>query len=76
MAHVLTDSFIGIWVFYSSGRIGPSSERITGEHFTVYINKINSLMGVTALDVNIPGQQREPVDYKCEKCKHVWRDYS
>ena len=65
-----TKSFSGIWVFYSGGRIGPSSERIKGDSLKDCISRINALEGVTARDVNIPGEQREPVPYKCKKCKH------
>jgi len=70
LSQELTDSFIGIWAFYSGERLGPSSERITGQYLKDYIDKINSYRGVTALDVNIPGQQRESVEYECENCKH------
>lgn len=70
LARALSNSFSGIWVFYSGQRIGPSSERIEKEYLQRYIDRINKLKGVTACDVNIPGQQREPVDYTCEKCKY------
>ncbi len=68
LARSLADSFTGIWVFYSGERIGPSSERIKGEDLKKYVRRINALEGVTARDVNIPGEQREPVPYKCENC--------
>lgn len=64
----LTESFSGIWVFYSGEKIGPSGERIEGKHLQEYIRRINTLEGVTARDANIRGEQREPVNYKCEKC--------
>jgi uncharacterized LabA/DUF88 family protein len=68
LAKALTNSFIGIWVFYSSARIGPSNQRIEGKYLIEYIDRINALEGVTARDVNIPGRQRE--SYRCEKCGH------
>jgi uncharacterized LabA/DUF88 family protein len=68
LAKALTGSFSGIWVFYSGGRLGPSNERIEGQYLKRYINRINALQGVTARDVNIPGEQREPVTFQCEKC--------
>lgn len=70
LAHSLVDDFTGIWVFYSGERIGPSSERISGEIFLTYIRRINTLQGVTARDVNIRGEQREGITYKCENCEY------
>jgi uncharacterized LabA/DUF88 family protein len=68
LAKALTGSFSGIWVFYSGGRLGPSNERIEGQYLRRYIYRINALQGVTARDVNVPGEQREPVTFQCEKC--------
>lgn len=59
-----------VWIFYSSGRLGPSKARIDGEYLNNYTDRINSLEGVTARDVNIPGEQREAVKIRCEKCGH------
>ncbi len=70
LATSLTESFSGIWIFYSGERIGPSDERIEGEHLKKYIRRINALEGVTARDVNIKGSQREPVEYECSECGH------
>jgi len=70
VAKSLTGGFSGVWVFYSGERIGPSSERITGKTFNEYIKRINTLKGVTARDVNIPGEQREPLVYICKKCNY------
>jgi uncharacterized LabA/DUF88 family protein len=58
----------GIWVFYSGQRIGPKSQRIAGQELDNYIDRINSLEGVTARDVNIPGRQRAHARLKCEHC--------
>ena len=68
LAGCLTDDYSGIWIFYSGNKIGPSSERIVGKELYDYIHRINSLKGVTARDVNIPGEQREPIKFKCENC--------
>ena len=68
LARSLTEEFSGVWVFYSGERIGPSGERIEGRYLNDYIRRINALEGVTAHNVNIPGDQREPVSYKCESC--------
>lgn len=58
------------WVFYSSRRFGPSGNRIENQFLNDYIQRINSLRGVTARNVNIPREQREPASYQCEKCGH------
>jgi hypothetical protein len=69
LANALTGgAFSGIWVFYSGERIGPSNERLTGKHLKQYIDRINSLKGVTARDVNVPGEQRQPLRVQCNKC--------
>lgn len=70
MVKELTEKYSGIWVFYSGERIGPSNERIVGDLLQKYIKRINSLEGVTAKDVNIPGEQREPIKVKCNNCGH------
>ena len=70
LASSLTETHSGIWIFYSGERIGPSSERIEGKFLQDYIRRINALPGVTARDVNIRGEQREPISYKCEQCLH------
>ncbi len=58
------------WVFYSSRRFGPSGNRIENQYLNDYIQRINSLRGTTAKNVNIPGDQREPASYHCEECGH------
>jgi uncharacterized LabA/DUF88 family protein len=68
MARALCPSYSGVWVFYSGERIGPSSERIEGEYLRNYIRRINSQEGVTARNVNIPGEQREPISIQCPIC--------
>src|SRR4030067_2340910 len=68
LAQKLTGEFCSVWVFYSGGRIGPSTYRIDGSHLKDFIDRINRLRGITAHDVNIPGKQREPTTYKCDKC--------
>ncbi len=70
LASSLTNDYSGIWIFYSGDRIGPSSERIGDKYLSSYIRRINAQKGVTAHNVNIPGEQREPVSYKCEDCGH------
>jgi len=70
LARSLTESHMGIWIFYSGERIGPSGERIDGKYLQEYIRRINTLQGVTAHNVNIPGEQREPSSYKCDQCGH------
>lgn len=70
LAEKLTSENSSVWVFYSGRRFGPSENRIHEEYLDNFISRINSLKGVTARDVNIPGQQREPAKYKCEECQH------
>jgi uncharacterized LabA/DUF88 family protein len=66
LAKALTGEQCSTWVFYSGRGFGPSGDRIKDEYLTKFIQRINSLTGVTARDVNIPGEQREPISYKCE----------
>ena len=73
LAKYLSHTHIGIWVFYSGNRLGPSGDRIEGGFLNEYIKRINALEGVTAYDVNIPGEQREPYYFKCEDCGHEAR---
>lgn len=70
LAKKLTGYYPNVWVFYSGKRFGPSSNRVQEEFLDDFINRINSQIGVTAKNVNIPGQQREPASYVCEKCGH------
>lgn len=67
----LTGQTCPTWVFYSGRRIGPSSERIEGQRLEEFIKRTNRLPSVTAYDVNIPGDQREPFTTKCECGKMV-----
>ncbi|MCL4264801.1 MAG: NYN domain-containing protein [Anaerolineae bacterium] len=71
LSQTLTREFSPVWLFYSGQRFGPSSNRIQGEYLNNFISRINSLRGVTARDVNIPGRQREPASFKCENCGHA-----
>lgn len=64
----LTDSFSGIWIFYSGQRLGPKDERLSGQELRDYIKRINSLEGVTARDVGIRRRQKERVPYTCAHC--------
>jgi uncharacterized LabA/DUF88 family protein len=69
LARKLTGKFSAVWVFYSGRRVGPKPYRIQDE-LGEYIERINSLKGVTARDVDIPGKQREHATYQCENCGH------
>lgn len=68
LALALTGDFSTVWIFYSGTKFGPSSNRVDGDYLKKYITRINSLRGVTARDVNIPGEQREPITSKCDGC--------
>lgn len=68
IAMAMADIPVSIWVFYSGGKLGPSHARISGNFLKDYISRINRSLGVTARDVNIPGEQREPVRYTCDDC--------
>lgn len=68
LAKNLTGYYSDVWVFYSGGRLGPSDARIDGSFLNEYIRRINALRGVTARDVNIPGEQREAFAVRCENC--------
>src|SRR5437660_7314855 len=71
LAYRLAGDAVPTWVFYSGRRFGPSSNRIQEAVLEKYIKRINRLPGVTAWDVEIPGTQREPISYNCEKCSHT-----
>jgi len=70
LAERLTRESSSVWIFYSGRRFGPRSNRIQDEYLDNYIERINSLRGVTARDVDIEGRQREYAKYECEKCGH------
>lgn len=70
LAYELTDNYSPVWVFHSDRRFGPRQNRIEGKYLKSFISRSNSLKGVTARNVNIPGEQREPASYECEKCGH------
>ncbi len=55
----------GIWAFFSRGGIRSSAEKVGQEYLGDYIKRINALKAVTARDVDIPGEQREPVTFEC-----------
>lgn len=68
LAETLTGEFSSVWVFHSGRRFGPRANRIQDEYLDTYIERINSLRGVTARDVDIEGKQREQASYQCEQC--------
>ncbi len=68
LAQRLTNQYANTWIFYSGGRIGPSEARIDGNFLNEFISRVNSLRGVTARDVNIPGTQRETLNIVCSNC--------
>lgn len=70
LARKLTLQYSNVWVFYSGRHFGPKANRIQDKYLDDFVDRINSLIGVTAKDVNIPGQQREPASYVCENCGH------
>jgi hypothetical protein len=59
LARRLTGEFSSVWVFHSGRRLGPSTGRVDGEYLRECVDRMNSLKGVTAYDVNIEGKQRE-----------------
>ena len=73
LAQVLSTSYdeSSVWVFHSGRRFGRKPNRIEGKYLENFIRRVNSLRGVTARDVNIPGEQREPVRYECEQCGYT-----
>jgi len=70
LAGALTGDFCSVWVFHSGRRLGPSEARVDGNYLTGYVDRINSLRGITAYDVDIEGKQTELASYECEKCGH------
>lgn len=68
LAYHLTEEYSPVWVFHSNRRFGRKPNRIEGTYLKDFINRTNSLKGVTARNVNIPGEQREPASFECEKC--------
>lgn len=75
LAVELTGEPSPVWIFYSGSRIGPSNTRIEGKFLKEYIERVNSLEGVTARDVNIPGDQRESAKYQCECGKEGFAEW-
>jgi hypothetical protein len=67
----LTRESSPVWVFYSGRKLGPADHRISGDYLREYVERINSLRGVTAYDVDIEGSQREHATYECEECGHT-----
>lgn len=57
-----------IWIFYSHRRIGGGSERLSGPPLFTFIDRLNQQRGVTAIDVDIPGEQRESITVECPAC--------
>jgi len=70
LAEKLTEATSSVWVFYSGRKFGPKPNQIQDKHLDEYIERINSLRGVTAHDVDIEGKQRELAKYECEACRH------
>lgn len=68
LAEKLTGESSSVWIFHSGRRFGPRSNRVQDEYLDKYIERTNSLRGVTARDVDIEGKQREYAKYECEKC--------
>lgn len=66
----LTSTVSPVWIFYSGRRFGPKPNRIEGKYLDTFVNRINSLKGVTARDVDIEGMQREAASYQCDNCGH------
>lgn len=72
LAKYLTSSQDDIWVFYSGEKFGPKTARVDGQYLKEFITRINSLKGVTARDVNIPGEQRETYNAECPHCHNFF----
>ncbi len=70
VARRLTGDFSSVWLFHSGRKLGPSTARIDGEYLREYVDRMNSLRGVTVYDVDIEGKQREVASYECEQCGH------
>jgi len=68
LAERLTKEFSPVWVFYSGRHFGPRSNRVEDTYLDTFISRCNKLTGVTAHDVDIPGEQREVAKYLCEQC--------
>ena len=68
LARQIAGDYVPVWVFYSGLRFGPSDNRIDGTFLENFRDRTNRLQGVTARDVNIPGEQREPAKFTCDKC--------
>lgn len=68
LTNYLTGEWSPTWVFYSIGKTGSSDFRITNTYQDTMIKRINRQKGVTARDVDIPGEQRETSTFKCSKC--------
>jgi hypothetical protein len=69
LATSLAGEGVPCWVFYSGRRLGSKSERVDSTHLNKYIERINQLPGVTAIDVEIPGEQRETAFVECKECR-------
>ena len=55
----------------------PKGAKITNQYMNQLISRINQQKGVTAYNVNISGEQREPFKSKCENCGNetdtIWK---
>lgn len=75
LSQKLSGTISDVWIFHSD-KLGPKEARIDGKFLTDLINKLNSQKGVTARNVNIKGEQREPLKITCDNCnKNIDADW-
>ena len=68
LSKAITSEVCDIWVFYSREKLGARDSQISDKYLKNLIDRFNSQKGVTAKNVNIKGEQREPYKTTCEKC--------
>ena len=68
LSKAITSEVCDIWVFCSREKLGAKDSQISDKYLKDLIDRFNSQKGVTARNVNIKGEQREPYKTTCEKC--------
>jgi hypothetical protein len=61
-------SSIGTWVFYSDRAMGRGAARLSAEELREFVKRHNRITGISAMPVDIPGEQGESFKFACLKC--------
>lgn len=61
-------SSIGTWVFYSDRAMGRGAARLSAEELREFVKRHNRITGISAMPVDIPGEQGESFRFTCSEC--------